>query len=202
MSAPYAGYSFNVLKSFGWSDDQAAAIVGNFEGESGLNPAAVGDGGQAYGIAQWHADRQAIFQQRYGRSIRGSSLAQQLNFANYELRYGNETAAGKRLMATGNVNDATYAVMRGYERPANDSSYSKRLAAAQSVLGKASSVAGSLVNGAVSSLGGGESGISGIFDSFKTWLAESHFWQRVGIAIMALIIIGGAIYMLGNKSNN
>jgi Phage tail lysozyme len=42
------------LKSQGWSDTQAAALVGNFQAESGVNldPNALSPDGTSYGIAQ------------------------------------------------------------------------------------------------------------------------------------------------------
>src|SRR5260363_90445 len=49
----------------GWTHKQAAGIVANLKIESGLNPKAVGDGGKAYGIAQWHPPRQAEFRRAF-----------------------------------------------------------------------------------------------------------------------------------------
>ena len=49
------------FRSKGWSPEQAAGIVGNLQTESGLKTNALGDNNQAYGIAQWHPDRQANF---------------------------------------------------------------------------------------------------------------------------------------------
>ena len=46
------------FKSKGLSDYIAAGIVGNLMQESNLNTSIKGDGGKAFGIAQWHPDRQ------------------------------------------------------------------------------------------------------------------------------------------------
>lgn len=120
----------------GWTPAQAAGIVANLQRESGLRMDAVGDGGQAYGIAQWHPDRQAAFQRFTGHSIRESTFAEQLSFVNYEMTRGAEQAAGNRLR---NANDAASAgsiVSRYYERPADASGEaSRRAAAAQTILG-------------------------------------------------------------------
>lgn len=47
------------FKGQGWSSAAAAGITGNLVAESGLNTGAVGDGGKALSLAQWHPDRQA-----------------------------------------------------------------------------------------------------------------------------------------------
>jgi hypothetical protein len=44
-------------QSKGLTNVGVAYLVGNFVGESGLRPHAVGDGGKALGIAQWHPER-------------------------------------------------------------------------------------------------------------------------------------------------
>lgn len=105
------------LQAQGWTRDQALGIAANLEHESRYNPGAIGDGGKAYGIAQWHPDRQAAFQERYGKSIRGSSLDEQLAFLTYEMREGKEQSAGRRLAAATGAADAAAIVSRFYERP-------------------------------------------------------------------------------------
>lgn len=66
---------------------------------------------------------------------------------------------------------------------------------------------GNLVSGAVSGALGSIPGLGGIFGGPSTswvqqiedWIKNSHFWQRIAIGILALIFIGGAIFLLGNK---
>jgi hypothetical protein len=103
----------------GWSREQASGLVANLWKESLLNPQAVGDNGHAYGIGQWHEDRQEAFRKLFGMDIRKSTLDQQLQFANYELTQGNEQGAGRRLRGATNALDAGAIVSRYYERPAN-----------------------------------------------------------------------------------
>lgn len=104
--------------SKGWSREQAAGIVANIEYESAGDPHGVpGDGGKAYGLAQWHADRQADFAARYGHDIRKSTRAEQMDFINFELRYGKERPAGNRLMKATSASEAGGLVSRYYERP-------------------------------------------------------------------------------------
>ena len=81
----------------GWTKEQAAGIVGNLQAESGadLKTNAVGDGGKAYGIAQWHPDRQAMFEKLYGKPIRQSTFKEQLEFVDWELN-NTEKAAGNK----------------------------------------------------------------------------------------------------------
>jgi hypothetical protein len=117
-----AGGSASVVSQLigmGWSPAQAAGLAANFQHESGMNPGAVGDGGKAYGIGQWHPDRQAAFKAKYGKDIRGSSVAEQLAFANHELRFGNEQDAGRRLSAAKTAAEAGAIASQYYERPAD-----------------------------------------------------------------------------------
>ena len=80
-----------------WSKDQAAGLAANFYIESGMDPTASGDHGQAYGIGQWHQDRQDEFKKWSGKDIHGSTLQEQLAFAQYELTKGTEKAAGDKI---------------------------------------------------------------------------------------------------------
>lgn len=106
------------FKRRGYSTDQSAGLVANIMAESQGRADAVGDNGQAYGIAQWHPDRQAAFKKYTGKDIRGSTVADQLDFMQYELRYGSEQKANALLMATQNAQQAGEVVSRHYERPA------------------------------------------------------------------------------------
>ena len=103
----------------GWSREQAEGIAANLEQESGFKADAVGDGGNAYGLAQWHQDRQDEFAKQYGKDIRKSTGAEQLEFINHELSRGNEKAAGKSLRTATSAYDAASIVSREYERPAD-----------------------------------------------------------------------------------
>lgn len=103
----------------GWTKEQAEGIVANIKRESNFNPSAVGDSGRAYGIAQWHPDRQADFQARMGKNIRGSSLEEQMQFIHYELTQGKERKAGDALRKATTASQAGELMSRLYERPAN-----------------------------------------------------------------------------------
>lgn len=111
--------AMSYFMSQGWSREQSAGIVANLIRESGFDTGLVGDGGAAYGIAQWHPDRQAAFKAWSGHDIRQSTLQEQLAFVQYELTQGGEQAAGARLRATKSASDAGAVVSTYYERPAN-----------------------------------------------------------------------------------
>lgn len=113
----FRNQALDILQGQGWSREQALGIAANLEHESQYNPGAVGDGGKAYGIAQWHPDRQAAFKERYGKAIQGTSLAEQLDFLTYEMREGREQGAGRRLTAATTAAEAASIVSRYYERP-------------------------------------------------------------------------------------
>lgn len=113
--------AYRVIQFFqglGWTEDQATGIAANLSAESGFDPNAVGDGGKAYGVAQWHPDRQENFKKWAGKDIRQATLEDQLGFVHYELTQGAEVAAGKLLRAASNAQDAGAVVSRYYERPA------------------------------------------------------------------------------------
>lgn len=105
------------FQSLGWTQAQAAGIVANLWSESKMDPTAVGDGGKAFGIAQWHPDRQANFAKWAGKDIRQSSIEEQLAFVHWEMTQGAERRAGALLRATTNAQQAGAVVSRYYERP-------------------------------------------------------------------------------------
>ncbi len=103
----------------GLSPEQAAGIVSNLHHESGMRTNAVGDGGRAYGLAQWHPDRQAAFQRRFGMPIQEANFQQQLEFVWHEMFEGNERPAGAALRGARTAGEAGSIVSRLYERPRN-----------------------------------------------------------------------------------
>lgn len=123
------------LMGMGWTKEQAQGISANLQRESGGNPSAVGDNGKAYGLAQWHPDRQANFEKWSGHSIQGSSRDEQLAFVNYELRQGSEQRAGRALSGASDPGEAASIVSRLYERPADGDGESKKRAALASAMG-------------------------------------------------------------------
>jgi len=103
----------------GYTKEQASGIVGNLMAESTLNAGAVGDNGQAYGLAQWHPDRQQGFKDFFGSDIKGSSDKDQLQFILYELQ-NKEKSAGRALSRTTTAAEAASVFRNQYERPADN----------------------------------------------------------------------------------
>lgn len=106
------------LQSYGWSREQAAGMLGNTDQESGGNEKAVGDGGFAYGLQQWHQDRQDKFAGQFGHAMQSSTHAEQIQFMNWEMN-NSEKAAGDQLRAQTTARGSAAAVRKYYERPAD-----------------------------------------------------------------------------------
>ena len=125
----------NFFEGLGWTKEQASGIAANLSAESSFDPSAVGDGGNAYGVAQWHPDRQDAFRRWAGKDIRQSTLEDQLRFVHYEMTQGAEKRAGDLLRAATSANAAGAAVSKHYERPADrEGEAAKRGALAERIL--------------------------------------------------------------------
>ena len=137
-----AGTALRYFESKGFTPEQAAGIVGNLQAESGvnINPAAIGDGGAAWGIAQWHPDRRAIWERANNAQWQsnGSSpnFQQQLDFIMYELQR-TESRALRQLRATTTVQDAAASFDRYYERSSGQHRQ-RRIELAQALLNSGS----------------------------------------------------------------
>ncbi|AZE53479.1 Putative bacteriophage protein [Pseudomonas synxantha] len=115
-----ASFVQDFFEAQGWTKDQAAGITANLAAESStFDPKAMGDGGRARGIGQWHPDRQREFEKWAGFNIRDdrADLIKQLEFAHYELTEGAETSAGSRIRDTKGASAAGEAASRGWLRP-------------------------------------------------------------------------------------
>ena len=132
--------AMSFFQSKGWSKEQAAGIVGNLQAESGKNlrTNASGDSGLAYGIAQWHPDRQAQFERVMGIPIRQSTFKQQLEFVNWELN-NSEAAAGRALRGATTAAEAASIVDARYER-STGAVRGQRMANATALVGASAAV--------------------------------------------------------------
>lgn len=140
--------TWNWMTSHGWSKEATAAIMGNMEQESGVNPTAIQRNGKgpAAGIVQWenYNTRQGRFanMEAFAKSQgkEWTDLGSQLAFMTQEMhdttngyypKLGGMSA--DELMQSTDINAAVMAFRRGFERckdeHANDS---RRLSAAQS----------------------------------------------------------------------
>jgi hypothetical protein len=111
-----AGNIFRFFRSHGFTDEQAAAWVGNFQQESGLNPAIIQPNGEGHGLAQWGGGRFAALQ-AFARAHKKpwTDMGTQLAFVMYELQ-GSESAAYRAIKAAKSIEAATNAIGSAYER--------------------------------------------------------------------------------------
>lgn len=124
--------AFNFFKGKGLPDHVAAGIVGNLKNESGLDTNARGDGGKAYGLAQWHPDRLNSLKAK-GHDL--NSFKGQLEAVYAELNTS-ERGALNSLLKTTNPSDAARVFDRQYERSAGLST-NKRINSAASIYNRA-----------------------------------------------------------------
>ena len=106
----------------GFTPGQASGIIGNFYGESTLNPSALNPndvGLPAFGLAQWRGSRYDALQ-TWSNSVGldYTTMTAQLNFVYHELQTTETRAAGKLRQAS-TPSEATIAFCRYYERPQN-----------------------------------------------------------------------------------
>lgn len=118
---------FFVRSGMEWSKAQVTGIIANIYAESRFNPNIPGDGGQAYGLCQWHSDRQKNFFQNFGGSIKNAGFERQLQFIDFELHNG-EQDAGNRLRREMTPDGAGSVVSLHYERPAGKEAEARRRA--------------------------------------------------------------------------
>lgn len=100
----------------GFSPEQTAGIMGNFQHESGLNPDQHQIGGPAYGLAQWEGGRRTNLEQfasDQGKDV--SNLGLQLDFVMHELN-GDEGRAYSEIQKQTTVPGATISWLDYYER--------------------------------------------------------------------------------------
>ncbi|GAB6854165.1 phage tail tip lysozyme [Asaia astilbis] len=113
---PYAYQAYKYYTEHGRSSAEASGLVARLSRESGFNVNAEGDGGKAYGIAQWHPARQADFERQFGHNIRNSTFEEQLQFSDWELNH-TEKKAGDRLRESRTAAEAGAAASLYYARP-------------------------------------------------------------------------------------
>ncbi len=157
------------FKDKGLAPHQIAGVMGNVSAESGFNPLAVGDGGDALGLFQ-HNDRSGALLNSIGGRGQLGDVKAQLEFVWQELMT-TEAPSMRRLRNATDVTGATEAFV-GFERPQGYSvanpqgamHFDRRLDAAQLALDKFGKTAGA-ATGELGTLGGG-------FDAFGSALAN------------------------------
>jgi hypothetical protein len=100
----------------------AAGIIGNLIEESALMTNRPGDGGRAFGIAQWHADRRGPIARQFNKPVEAMNFHEQLDAVDWEIRTGRGVTGGgglfNALNASKDAGEAARMMMNRYERPA------------------------------------------------------------------------------------
>ena len=97
----------------GLTIEQASGIVGNLYQESMLNPNAVGDNGQSYGLAQWRGNRLQTLKNTVSN---WNTIDGQLNFIWYELNSSEKNGLNK-IKTSRTPEESALIFAKYYERP-------------------------------------------------------------------------------------
>ncbi|WP_158254797.1 phage tail tip lysozyme [Rhodoblastus sphagnicola] len=128
MKAYYASAAM-ILKfwiAVGLTLEQACGMLAQADAESSLDPKAVGDHGQAFGLNQWHESRVDAIRNGCGVDLRAlPPLEDQLKAAHWELTH-TEKRAWTAIKQAKTAYDAGYAACRFWERPGAPGQYAKR----------------------------------------------------------------------------
>ncbi len=130
------GYAFRYLTERGVPEAAAAGIVGNIMQESGegINTAAVGDNGNAYGSVQWNGPRKAAYEAFAGERKRAlDDFDTQLDFLMHEGQT-TEKAAWQAMMGAKTAEEAALIGSKRFWRP-GDPRDENRVAYANRVYG-------------------------------------------------------------------
>jgi hypothetical protein len=109
-------YILDKLRKDGFSDAQAAGIVGSLMQESGLNSTQVNAKSGAIGIAQWLGSRKKGFADRYGHGLEKSTFEEQVDYMLWEMR-NTEKHSGDLLRRASSPQIAAQIHAWEYERP-------------------------------------------------------------------------------------
>lgn len=153
-----ASVAFDYLVDKGLSDFQAAAVIGNLQQESALNPRAVFAAEKSYGIAQWRLDRwQNLLSFAASTSQDPWSFDVQLEFLWRELQTVPSLGLAQ-LLASTTIEDATVVFQDKFER-CGDCRTEKRISAAKSVLFTCPSVSAPILTSSRSGVVAGTVGV-------------------------------------------
>lgn len=120
--------AMDYFQKMGLTKEQSSGIVGNLMHESGMNEKAVGDNGLAYGLGQWHPDRQSYFKEAYGKNMKdSSSFTEQLAFVWHELNTTRKDALDA-IKKSKTSEDSSNAMMDKFEKPGDLASREQRIA--------------------------------------------------------------------------
>lgn len=107
----------SILRKGGLSLPSIIGVLANIQHESQFNPHLTPPNGEhAYGLLQWHPDRQKEFKRVFGHDIRESTLEEQAEFIAHELHH-TEKAAFKVLQRARSAAEAGAEASLLYVRP-------------------------------------------------------------------------------------
>lgn len=112
-------HAFNRFRDAGLPDHVAAGLVGNLMQESGpgIDPAAVGDSGAAFGAAQWNGPRKAAYMKyATSRGADPTDFDTQIDYLLAEGK-GSERGAWDAIMQAGTPEDAARIASDRFWRP-------------------------------------------------------------------------------------
>jgi hypothetical protein len=115
-----AAYIAAAMRAQGAPPSFIAAALGNAAVESGINPqqAQLG-GGPGFGLFQWEADRQKLFQQAEGVDIHHANIAQETDFFMREMKNNYRQVYDQLMSGKLDVQKATQLMMHDYLAPAD-----------------------------------------------------------------------------------
>ena len=186
--APHAAAqeAISFFMSKGWTREQAAGIAANIQAESSFNAGAVGDRGQARGLAQWHPDRQRAIERQFGKSLSQMSRTEQMEAIHWELTQGGERAAGERLRGATTAAEAGSIISQYYERPADRygaAAHRGRLAARMAA-GEQNDPNANTPAGAAGMIPGKSAGLGGpLSERLAAMYAEMPDWVKQGFSV-------------------
>lgn len=105
-----------LIKDKGFTIAQAAAKVAQYRQESGFNTQSIGDGGTAFGLKQWHPEREKAIEKKFGKSMSSMTWKEQID-ADIDEEKNGEKKSGQELAAAKTIGQATKAELDN-ERPA------------------------------------------------------------------------------------
>lgn len=121
---------------------------------------AIGDGGHAYGLIQWHKDRQDNFKKFSGKDIRDSTADEQLSFMVHELTSGTERGAGNKLKGATSAEQAGQLASKFYVRPADVQGEASRRGSYAAMLAGTPGASSNVAAAGNNATGGGSSSTS------------------------------------------
>ncbi|GBQ58705.1 phage tail tip lysozyme [Komagataeibacter swingsii] len=91
-----------LMKSRGYTPEQAAAVAAMARSEGGFNTEAIGDSGYAEGMFQWHAPRLKAIEAHFGMRLSRMTMEQQADALDWEMHnVDGVKSAGRRLFGSG-----------------------------------------------------------------------------------------------------